>query len=323
LYTLDVDVTSLNPGDLLTYRIVAHDTSNNEGAFPSTGFINVSILGTESPINEYTNTFNSGSSDFIGNFFSITKPSGFSDNAIHSDHFYPNGRGLASTSSYNYILKTPVKLNASNPYIRFDEIAIVQPQSSSIPFGTSAFNDYVIVEGSDDGGATWKMFANGHDAVGQTAWVNAFNSGSSPTSALYKRRLINMLDNGNFQAGDEVLIRFRLYADSNFNGWGWAIDNLSIQGAVTGTEAITESSFKVYPNPASDVVNVEFPATRDQVNVKLLNVQGQVIFSREERPVNGTVKSAIDVSQLQEGLYLIKAEFAGKSVTRKILKASK
>jgi hypothetical protein len=38
-----------------------------------------------------------------------------------------------------------------------------------------------------------------------------------------------MLENGNFKAGDEILIRFKLYADQLSVGWGWVIDNLKIQ----------------------------------------------------------------------------------------------
>ena len=84
----------LSPGDRGEYRIVALDSVGNEGFFPPSGdFILVPIVAFGSPIGT-ANNFNSSSSDFVGNFFSIAQPSGFNNGAIHSAHFYPNGIGL-------------------------------------------------------------------------------------------------------------------------------------------------------------------------------------------------------------------------------------
>ncbi|MFM7488063.1 MAG: hypothetical protein ACKO13_14225, partial [Cytophagales bacterium] len=44
---------------------------------------------------------------------------------------------------------------------------------------------------------------------------------------LFKPRVLDLLKN--FKAGDEVLIRLRLFSDPGAAGWGWAIDNLKIQ----------------------------------------------------------------------------------------------
>jgi hypothetical protein len=63
--------------------------------------------------------------------------------------------------------------------------------------------------------------------------------------------------------------------------------------------------------------------TGKSVNLKVINIQGQTMMSREEAPANGTIKTTIDMSAFQDGLYLVKAESGGKSATRKILKTSK
>ena len=39
-----------------------------------------------------------------------------------------------------------------------------------------------------------------------------------------------------FTAGDTILIRFRLFSDNKTNGWGWATDNIYIQGFPVSAE---------------------------------------------------------------------------------------
>ena len=324
-YSLNLDVTELSDDDVIRYRIVARDINGLETSFPPVGDIVVPVLKDVSASSSYANNFNSVTSDFIGNFFSVTKPAGFTDNAIHSDHDYINGRGAGSTSSFSYILTKPVKLNAENPYMRFDEVVLVQPQSPAVAFGTTAFNDYVIVEGSDDGGVTWKPFANGYDATGQTQWAALFNNGADGSALLLKKKTINLLANGNFSPNDEVFIRFRLFTDAATTGWGWVIDNLFIQDAVTGIdESITETDFTVSPNPASDQLTIELTLPGSGVvEVAVYNVHGQPMTRQEENLVDGKMTTNVNVSSLNDGLYIVKARVGDRQVIRKVIKTSK
>ena len=324
LYTLNLDISSLSVGDKINYRIVAHDHQNNEAILPSTGKITVTIFEPATATGSYVNDFNSASDDFIGNFFSITKPADFTDNAIHSSHDYPNGIGLDNTSSYSYILKIPIIIDANNPYISFDEIGIIEGHATGAEFGTLAFKDYIIVEGSNDGGISWQPFLDGYDAVSQSGWLGAFNNGSSGTPSLFKKRVINLTSNGNFDDGEEVLIRFRLYANGTTNGWGWAIDNLSIQGPVTSVEEQPAGkNFSVYPNPASKEINVRFESEsslRESVNLIILNTQGQVMHQQEIESLQNDGSEKINVEKLTPGVYLIRANMKGKTLTRKFIK---
>jgi hypothetical protein len=297
-YSLNLDISTLSDDDVISYRIVALDVKGFEAVFPATGSIVVPVLKQAASVQSYANNFNTASSDFIGNFFSISKPTGFADNAIHSEHSYQNGFGTDMTSSFSYILTKPIKINENNPYMRFDEIAIVQPQSDGVAFGTPAFNDYVVVEGSDDGGLTWKIFANGYDATKETTWSNAYTTGVSGSSSMFKRRLINLLDNGNFSPNDEVHIRFRLYADALSAGWGWAIDNLYIQDAVTGIdEAISASDFIASPNPVRDQLAIELRLPGNgAVEIGLYNVQGQPMMRQQGMLADGIMRTTMNVA---------------------------
>jgi hypothetical protein len=324
-YSLNLDLTSISDNDVVSYRIVVHDIFGYEAVFPPSGSIVVPVLKNATALNTYSNNFNTATTDFIGNFFDIAKPSGFADNAIHSQHSYATGVGLDNTSSFNYILTKPVKINATNPYIRFDEVVIVEHQSAGIAFGTAAFNDYVIVEGSDDGGVTWKEFADGYDATGQSNWVSAFNSDSNGTPAMFKSRTINMLDNGNFSANDEVFIRFRLFSNATSSGWGWAIDNLFIQDAVTGVDdLISASTFITSPNPARDQLAIELSIPGNGVvDLGLYNIHGQAVIKQQESLIDGAMKTTMNVASLSDGFYFVKATIGNRQVVRKVIKTSK
>src|SRR5690606_20432683 len=144
--------------------------------------------------------------------------------------------------------------------MRFDEIVLVEPGDNGSVFGDDGFYDYVLVEGSADGGSTWQPFIPGYDARANNTWLSRYNgniidhiSQAAGEPSLYRERTIDLLENGNFSPGDEVLIRFRLFADQLANGWGWAIDNLVIQEEdepVTGVPSDPVRALHVYPVPA-------------------------------------------------------------------------
>ncbi|MFN8209138.1 MAG: hypothetical protein U0T82_17285 [Bacteroidales bacterium] len=197
------------------------------------------------PLNEYYNNFNNPDHDFIMDGFSNAQPEWFYSGALHSAHPYPSPKIDGKVFNFVAQLRYPIIVQDSNAHITFFEIALLEPGESGYPYGSDNFYDYVVVEGSRDWGNTWKPFADGWDCRDNPAWLNRWNGnldgqGNSLASAgneLYKARRLDMLSSGYFGTpGDTVLIRFRLFSDPYANGWGWAIDNLGIQGVYTFME---------------------------------------------------------------------------------------
>lgn len=314
-YTLDLGVSTLSVGDVVQYRITSSDNLDNEVVLPSVDFLKVPIIALGSPVNQYISDFNSTNTDFVGNFFSVSTPSGFSNGAIHSSHPYLNGFGLTnSTSAFTYTLTKPITLGSANPFLAFDEVAIVEP-----------LNDYVNVEGSKDSGTTWLPFLTEYSASGQSTWLTAYNAKSNGTSSLFKSRVVNLLQNGNFKSGDQVLIRFRLNANATINAWGCAIDNLSIQGPITGIEkSVFENSFSIYPNPTNgSMVTVKFNTLDDTpVQLQFVGAQGAVHQNVVVQPVAKSAEKEFLVGDLPNGLYIIKTEVGGSIITKKFIKSN-
>jgi hypothetical protein len=312
--------------DKIEYRIVAKDLSDagNVNQSPESDYYVIYVTGLKPVQNSYSNDFDSTTTDFIGNSFNVATPNGFDNGAIHSHHPYDNGSGANSESNYIYQLQIPIRINSSNPYIQFNEIALVEPGESGSVFGDDNFFDYVIVEGSSDLGETWHPFVDGYDARNNSAWLTKWDSGISGDNSdavgdktLFKTRLINMLQSGDFAAGDEVIIRFRLFADAAAYGWGWAIDDLLIQdNAITGVEEVSSSHLSVYPNPVKDKLSIESDGLIENTSLTIMSAQGQIMHRQF---IHGFAAD-IDVSSFSEGLYIIQFQSGEKRSAQKFLK---
>jgi hypothetical protein len=324
-YSATIQVpASLAVGDLVKYRIIARDASasTNQSSSPAANFYTVFVTGDIPAQTSYENNFNTESFDFIGNSFSIATPANFQDGAIHSEHPYQDGSGPNNESNYSYQLQVPIIISASNHYIQFDEIVLVEPGEDGSDFGDDDFFDYVVVEGSKNDGATWFPFEDGYDARDNAAWLTRYNSNivannslSTGIPSFFRERQIDILSASNFAAGEKVKIRFRLFADEAAHGWGWAIDNLSIQGSVTGVENPYSQSLEVFPNPVAEYLTVR--GSERNSAVEIFSVDGRKVFSTIAEKNELTV----DVRNFPCGIYFLRSREGEKIVNRKFIKA--
>jgi hypothetical protein len=318
-YSLNLNITGLSAGDLVEYRIRCSDAAGNEAILPSGSFFKVPAITIGSPVTQYISDFNSANTDFVGNFFSIAQPTGFSNGAIHSAHPYPNGFGLNKSSNYTYMLTKPVTISSSNPYMMFDEIAVVE-------YNGSAVKDLVVVEGSKNNGTSWEPFLDPYAAFINSGWKSSFDLAQNPNAGLFKIRLLNLTASGKFAAGDNVLIRFRLTADAATNGWGWAIDNLSIQGPITGIEKVPSDRIRVYPNPVvNESVTIEVPGSPafQTASLQILDAQGRAIINDEFELDEGTRQRTYDVAHWAAGMYYVRIQRDGVWSTVKFIKSNR
>jgi hypothetical protein len=323
-YIFSIDAAGGEPfpvGTQFTYRIIATDSADNVGYFPpDASFLKVPVVDFQNPVATYSNNFNSSTSDFVGNFFNISQPAGFTDGAIHSTHFYPTGLGLDKKSNFTFTLLKPITVSSTNSYIRFDEIALVEGHAAGAVFGNANFKDYVVVEGSKDGGVTWSPLLPGYDIIAQSDWIGAFSTKSNGTPSLYKKRAFDIRSNGNFQSGDDVLIRFRLYTDELVNGWGWAIDNLYIQDPITNAEGDLQAHLSIYPNPTRDHLTIKTQKLSSSgIHLQLMNIHGQTFYESTET-VSENFEHTISLKTLPKGLYLLKVSDGNNYAIKKIVK---
>ena len=229
------------------------------------------------PVFAYQNDFEDGGDDFLDlgpDRFTVSTESGFSGHALHSPHWYENGATVITT------LAQPIRVAQADATVQFDEVVLVEPGEAGSVFGDGSFWDYVIVEGTLDG-SSWVPLGPGYDSREYNDWQSTFNNSGNGNQNLYRTRTFDLLDT--FQWQDVVLLRFRLYADGWVNGWGWAIDNLSIQvGSPTPAgDEIPQAVFTLaqnHPNPFNPATTIEFSLPKaGPASLKIFNLRGQLV----------------------------------------------
>ncbi len=84
-----------------------------------------------------------------------------------------------------------------------------------------------------------------------------------------------------------------------------------------GIEAFKNNAlFKVYPNPANTIINLELGDENGVVDIKMNDVLGNEV--RNEK-AEGKKHLQIDVSDLQNGIYFVSIRTAGNLITKKII----
>jgi hypothetical protein len=318
----------LSDGDILKYKIVAVDkaTISNTTSLPTTGWFETKIYDFLEATQDFSINFNNAEDEnkFILDGLTITQPSGFSSKGLHSPHPYEEGDSYPTDElSYSAILKVPIILKNQDSYIRFDEIVIVEPGSTGSSYGDSNFWDYVVLEGSKDNGATWKDIANGYDCSINTTFKNAFNNSLNGTESMYKSHMIDLIGKNYFNGQDTILIRFRLWSDQLTAGWGWAIDNIEIQGTVSSSKdlILNNSKMFIYPNPSTGRFSITIKSENKLENlaISVINIDGSLLYSKNLASVEQNEKIDIDISHIPAGVYFIKLQTPTEFITQKLI----
>ena len=322
-------------GDQIKYRIRAVDASvaKNTSYHPDSGYHEFDIEEIPPSRDSYENDFETSISDFLTTEFFHDKPVGFNSYGLHSKHPYKAPNKDNTFYDFYAQLRIPIRLSSANSYMTFDEIAYVEPGEEGTVYGDEEFWDYVIVEGSKDDGKTWHEFADGWDCRASATWDlsyrNGYLPGSNDSQAIPKesekqRRMIDLLADSYFQDGDIVLIRFRLQSDPYARGWGWMIDNLRIQGTTSIKEyPILPEAINIYPVPSSGLLNVsmQMKESIDELQVVLVNLTGRELMAKKYPHPGDTFAEQFDLSDLPNGVYLMKFSSGNQTVVRKVILA--
>lgn len=71
--------------------------------------------------------------------------------------------------------------------------------------------------------------------------------------------------------------------------------------------AITDSDYKVWPNPVKDKLNYSFQSnSNESLSVELIDIKGRVIYSSGQDVTSNLVYGNIDMSNVAKGVYFIK-----------------
>lgn len=83
--------------------------------------------------------------------------------------------------------------------------------------------------------------------------------------------------------------------------------------AGAGINNLEEITMNVYPNPATDVVNVEFEAQDKDYNVEIIDLQGRVVMAGQYSNLSGKQLISVPVSEFDKGSYMVRISTAESS----------
>lgn len=105
--------------------------------------------------------------------------------------------------------------------------------------------------------------------------------------------------------------------NSTIRDEGWSID-YTVDGV--GFEETIVENLAIYPNPTTGMLNIKFDAEKQgKIQVKLISVNGQVIFNEEMNAVSGQYNNSFDISDQAKGIYLLSIISDNEKIDRKIV----
>jgi hypothetical protein len=79
-------------------------------------------------------------------------------------------------------------------------------------------------------------------------------------------------------------------------------------------------SVSAYPNPASNFINVSFTlAQKENVSIKMLNLEGKIVYQTKEENVFGIFNNQIEANQFANGVYFIQTQIGENISTNKVV----
>lgn len=323
---------TISENDVVEYRIIAQDNTNrgNKRYLPVKGYYRVDIFQSQKPLSGYYSDFDSNNDDFKISDFEMNTPLGFTSGNLHTVNPYPES--TIENERYNLIaqLKYPIILEEGG-VMSFDEVVLVEPGEDGARYTEESFWDFVIVEGSKNNGKSWLPITEGYDSSVDELWNSQFTgslksavSMASGHETMFLNQTIYLTENPEFEAGDTVVFRFRLASDKAVTGWGWAIDNLSIQEVTTDADEIfAKEDVSIYPNPFSQSIYVEgFKASEfSDVEVIVTDMYGKTVYRETKYDAGYERKLKIDLPNVAPGIYMAcVTDNESNTITQKIIK---
>lgn len=96
---------------------------------------------------------------------------------------------------------------------------------------------------------------------------------------------------------------------------------IAVQGLLSSTrKSQVETSLKVYPVPANNLLTVNFNSPgADKIAMKLVGTDGRAAYEKTISNTSGDISEFIDVSKINQGIYLLQITLDGDLISKKIV----
>ncbi len=172
------------------------------------------------------------------------------------------------------------------------------------------------IDGDGTGNDYYPFNSSGGSQVSFTAnmpvlWLTLIPSDGTDQEA---RLIINGSDPDDFLGANPSNVFNTISIAGLVNEYSGNVSDVAINCSTlsTGEEVVTANpEISVYPNPFSDILNIE--VLGDIQNVELFDVGGKKVYS-------GQARRKLFLRHLQDGVYILKVEYNGQSVRKRVVK---
>lgn len=308
--------TGTYAGNLATYGIATITctpiTNPTSGAMVATVTTTGDANLTNGVINTSLTIYTAAATPLTQNFTSTAFPYAGYKVSSATNNNWAYSAGTMKYDCYNYangstgdLSIEPVNLSSlTDPSLSFD--VAYRGYTSATPE-----NDKLQVFVSTNCGTTWTSVYNKQGATLSTGPTQT--AAFTPASAAdFRNETVSLAA---YAGQSEVFVKY--VGTSNY-GNNMYIDNINISSATSlGENELV--SLNVYPNPASDIVNISFEAKNANYTVKLVDLQGRVIANQNLSNLNGTQVITFSTSTVAKGSYVVSITSNGMTSTKSVV----
>ena len=88
----------------------------------------------------------------------------------------------------------------------------------------------------------------------------------------------------------------------------------------TSIAEVNINNLTIYPNPSNDIFNIVFNSnTKQDIDLRVHNVLGEVIFSESLKEFNGDYNRSVDLSQYPNAIYILQLNTKDGMINKKLV----
>ena len=175
-------------------------------------------------------------------------------------------------------------------------------------------HDKLEVQASSDCGTTWTTYYS-KVGTGLATHVPVTSEYRPASAADWRHESVYLFSLSGEQS---VLVRFKGTSDYGNDIY---IDNVNVVASLGVNEISNVSSVDIYPNPASDMANINFTLSEtSNVTISLENIIGEEILKAELGNVSAhETLFPLNIDGISNGLYFVTVKTSKGAVTKKIV----
>ncbi|MDZ4667243.1 MAG: choice-of-anchor I family protein [bacterium] len=155
----------------------------------------------------------------------------------------------------------------------------------------------------------WKATTMAGNFITPLLNLNADNAGNDAKLTLTSGGIDAILASNGIIKGDSITLKWTVFASETTDSLQ-AVETFNIKLVRKMGVGVNEVNFanhiSVYPNPSQSIITIETKQLKGKLNIKLYSISGKLLL--DERNLNATDINKFDVSEFNDGTYLLSIE---------------